>query len=454
VAEGPKQFPVRFGPDTLVLWKTPLPEGLSSPCIWGGKIFLTGFDAKKQKLETLCLDQKSGAILWRQTAPAEKIESVYKVNSPAAATPATDGKHLLVSFGSYGLLCYDLDGKELWRLPLPRPPTGFGSASSPVLAGDLVLLNGQGKDLHLLAVNITTGKIAWKSEGSPFPSHYPVPVLWKQGPITEVVVLGRGGLLAFDVKDGSKRWWIPGLSPEATPTPTLGDGMLYVASHLPGGDPDLRMKLPPFDEVLKKYDNNKDGKLSVKELPADLVIFSRGGKDGVGDIRLHHMMWLFDKNGDGHIDRSEWQAIAETPFNNSLLAIRPGGQKDISRSHVVWQHKRGVPEVPSPLCYRGRIYMIRNGGVLTCLEAKTGKEVFPQRRLRASGIYYASPVAGNGKVYVASDAGVVTVLRAGNQFEVLSENDLGASIRATPALVDGIIYLRTAQHLYAFRDDG
>jgi outer membrane protein assembly factor BamB len=452
VAADAKTLPVQFGPEKAVVWKTALPEGISSPCIWGNKIFLTGFDAKKQKLETLCVDRRNGTILWQQTAPAKSIESVYKVNSPAAATPACDGKRVVVSFGSYGLLCYDLDGKELWRRPLPRPPTGFGSASSPVLAGDLVLLNGQGKDLHLLAVKASNGEIAWRTEGTPFPSHYPVPVLWKQGPITEVIVLGRGGLLAFDVKDGSKRWWVPGLSPEATPTPTLGEGMLFVASHLPGGDPDLRMKLPPFDDILKKYDKDKDGKLSVKELPSDLVIFSRGGKDGVGDIRLHHMMWLFDKNGDGHIDRKEWQAIAETPFDNSLLAIRPGGKKDISQTHVAWQHKRGVPEVPSPLCYQGRIYMIRNGGVLTCLDAKTGKEVFPQKRLRASGIYYASPVAGDGKVYIASDAGVVTVLKAGDKFEVLAEHDLGESIRATPALVDGTIYLRSAGHLYAFGD--
>src|SRR5260370_11288970 len=255
VAPDAKALPVHFGPGKRVLWKTPLPEGLSSPCIWGRKIFVTGFDGKKQQLQTLCLDRLNGAILWRQTAPAENIERVYKVNSPAAATPATDGQRVVVSFGSFGLLCYDLEGKELWRRPLPRPPTGFGSASSPILAGDLVLLNGQGKDLHLLAVKASSGQTAWKTEGTPFPSHYPVPVLWKQGPITEAIVLGRGGLLAFYVQDGSKRWWVPGLSPEATPTPTLGEGMLFVASHLAGRDPDLRMKLPPFDRLLKRYDN-------------------------------------------------------------------------------------------------------------------------------------------------------------------------------------------------------
>jgi outer membrane protein assembly factor BamB len=265
-------------------------------------------------------------------------------------------------------------------------------------------------------------------------------------------VPGRGGLLAFNLKDGAKRWWVPGLSPEANTSPTLGDGLLYVASHLPGGDPDLRMKLPDFADLLGKYDKNKDGRLSQQEAPTDLLIFTRGGKDGTGEIRLHQMYWLFDKNGDGHIDRQEWTMMTTTPFNNSLLAIRPGGLGDISKSHVAWQARRGVPEVPSPLFYQGRIYMVRNGGLLTCLDARSGKDLFGQKRLGPEGMFYASPVAGDGKVYIASDSGNVVVLKAGASFEVLADNDLGESIAATPALVDGKIYVRTAGHLYAFAE--
>lgn len=452
VSHEAKRLPTAFGPKKNVVWKTAIPSGISSPCIWGEHIFITGHDEKAKKLETLCLNGKSGAIRWRRVAPAEKIESVYKVNSPASATPATDGKRVYVAFGSYGLLCYDFDGKELWRRPLPTPRTGFGSATSPVVAGDLVLLNGQGKDLHMLAVKSDTGATVWETETPPFPSDYPVPFLWKNGAATEVVVPGRGGLLAYNLADGKRRWWVPGLSPEAPSSPTRGDGLLFVASHLPGGDPDLRMKLPDFEELLKLHDRNKDGKLSPKEAPPDLIIFSRGGKDGVGDIRLNNMFWLFDKNGDGAIDRKEWQAMVETPFTNSLLAIRPGGLKDISKSHIAWQARRGVPEVPSPLYYCGHLYLVRNGAVLTCLSAKTGKEAYPRQRLRPGGLFYASPVAGDGKVYLASDAGVVIVLKAGPQFEVLAENDLGESIRATPAIANGRIHVRAGGHLYAFEE--
>jgi len=466
-----KPLPVRFGPSAGVLWKTAVPAGVSSPCIWGERLFLTGYHPAEKKLETLCLDRASGKILWRQAAPATQIENVYKINSPASSTPASDGQRVFVSFGSYGLLCYDLDGKELWRKPLPTPRIGFGTATSPVLAhvppltpgpspqkGEgntrqaktLLLLNSQGKDLHLMALDPATGDMVWTTEGTPFPSAYPAPFLWKNGNVAEVIVPGRGGLLAYDLRDGSKRWWVPGLSPEANTSPTQGEGFLFVASHLPGGDPDLRMTLPDFDELLKKYDKDKDGKISRKETPTDLLIFARGGKDGIGEIRLHQMYWLFDKNGDGHLDRKEWHAMAATPFNNALLAIRPGGTQDISQTHIAWQAKRGVPEVPSPLYYRGHLYMIRNGGILTCLDARTGKEAYPPQRLGPGGLFYASPVAGDGKVYLASDAGIVTVLKAGDQFEILAENDLGETLRATPALLDGKIYLRTAGHVYAF----
>lgn len=451
VAVEKQSLPVQFGSDKNLLWKTLLPGGISSPIVWGEHVFATGHDAEHNALETLCLDRSTGRILWRRRAPTQKIERVYKVNSPAAATPCTDGERVYVSFGSFGLLSYDFQGNELWQRPLPLPPAGFGTATSPVLAGNLLLLNGQGKDLHLFAVDRKTGADVWKAAQPPFPSIYPAPYLWKNGSSTEAIVPGRGGLLAYDLKNGNRRWWVPGLSPEANTSATEGDGLLFVASHLPGGDPDLRMRLPSFESLLK-HDKNGNGKIDRNEAPPDLIIFKRGGKDGVGEIHLHHMYWLFDRNNDGAIDAQEWQALTETPFNNALLAIRPGGTGDISKSHVVWQAKRGVPEVPSPLYYEGRIYMVRNGGLLTCLDAKSGKELYPPSRLGPGGMYYASPVAGDGKIYIAADAGAVVVVKAGSEFEVLAENDLGEPISATPALADGTVFVRTAKHLYAFRE--
>ena len=131
------------------------------------------------------------------------------------------------------------------------------------------------------------------------------------------------------------------------------------------------------------------------------------------------------------------------------MAIKPGGHGDVTKTHVRWRHERALPEVPSPLYYRGRVYMVRDGGLISCLDAKTGQLLY-RERVGAAGVYFSSPVAGDGKVYVASQRGVITVLAGGDAFKVLARNDLGEPIQATPALVDGKLYVRTEKHLYAF----
>jgi outer membrane protein assembly factor BamB len=134
---------------------------------------------------------------------------------------------------------------------------------------------------------------------------------------------------------------------------------------------------------------------------------------------------------------------------HGLVAVKPGGTGDVGKTHVVWKHKQSVPEVSSPLYYQGQVYMVREGGIVTCLNAATG-QVHYKERLGAEGAYFASPVAGDGKVYTCSYAGVVSVLAAGPKYQVLAQHDLGEHIMATPALVEGHIYLRTATQLYAF----
>jgi len=116
--------PVHFGPDQKVLWKTAVQSGLSSPSVWKGRIFLTEFDRTNKQLATVCIDRRTGKVLWRRAVSAGEIEKVHEIGNPATPTPATDGERVYVYFGSYGLLCYDLDGNLKWerRLPLPGNP--------------------------------------------------------------------------------------------------------------------------------------------------------------------------------------------------------------------------------------------------------------------------------------------------------------------------------------------
>ena len=131
------------------------------------------------------------------------------------------------------------------------------------------------------------------------------------------------------------------------------------------------------------------------------------------------------------------------------MAVRPGGKGEVNQANIAWSEKKGVPGVPSPLSYNGRLYTFQNGGIVFCRVAKTGALLY-SGRLGAPGYYYSSPVAADDKVYIASEEGVVVVLDAGEKLNILAKNKLDGAILATPALVDSNIYVRTENHLYAF----
>src|SRR5262249_21723733 len=143
----------------------------------------------------------------RVVAPAEKIEPVHRIGSPASPTPATDGERVVVYFGSFGLISYDLSGRELWRRPLPFPMIEFGAGSSPLLAGELVLLLcDQDLGSFLLAVDRRTGKTVWKTERPEFRRGFSSPYLWRHDDVDEIVVAGTVWLKSYDLKDGHERW--------------------------------------------------------------------------------------------------------------------------------------------------------------------------------------------------------------------------------------------------------
>ena len=162
VAAGKAAVPAEFGPEKNVVWKTPLASGHSSPILWGARIFLTTFDAGK--LFAVCLDRASGQTLWSKEVPAETIEQVHRIASPATPTPCTDGERAYFYFGSFGLLVLDFDGKEVWRFPMPLPVNDFGTGASPILVdGKVILLRDQDVGSFLLAIDARTGRQLWRT---------------------------------------------------------------------------------------------------------------------------------------------------------------------------------------------------------------------------------------------------------------------------------------------------
>lgn len=130
-----------------------------------------------------------------------------------------------------------------------------------------------------------------------------------------------------------------------------------------------------------------------------------------------------------------------------LLALKPGGRGDITRTHVLWQFQQG-PDVPTPVTDGTYLYSINDRGILYCLDVKTGATVYGPHRLRPAS-YSASPVLAEGKIYITDEDGVTSIFRSGSKFEAIAENDLGEYTLSSPAMVDGQIFLRTDNFLYA-----
>ncbi len=429
--------PQTFGPGTNQLWKISLPSGMSSPCVWGDWIFLTAFD--KGVLETLCLKRSNGELLWKQDITPEKIEDYHSTEgSPAASTPATDGKRVVSYFGSCGLFCYDTKGRELWKHPLPTAQTagGFGTGCSPVIMGDLVILNrDQVTGCLLLAVDLKTGKTVWEAARPDVSQSFGTPIFWKNGKADEVVMSGSIKLKAYDLKTGVERWSLAGMPSFTCTTPVLGNGMLFFAGWSPGKSDG---PMPSFDQMAAPLDKNNDGAVTPEEAKGtDMASFFKA----------------MDSNQDGKLTQEDFDLLKARMARgeNVLVAVKPGGQGELTESSVVWKQTRGLPYVPSPLFYRDRVYTVKDGGIISSYDALTGKPGYQQERLDAEGNYYASPVAADGRIYVASLNGRVTVLAAGGESpKVLHQADFGERISATPALIGNMMYLRTAGAMYAF----
>jgi len=430
-------LPVAVGPEKNVVWKTALPPGWSSPAIAGRRIFVTAVE--NEKLYTIALDRDSGRILWRREAPRPRRQEMQETNSPAAATPASDGESVFVFFADYGLLAYGADGRELWTLPLGPFNNPFGHGSSPILAGDLVLQAcDQDAGSYLVAVEKKTGRVRWNTPRRHAQRGYATPVLHQRASGLQVLLAGSYQLDAYDALTGKPIWWVTGFPWQIKPTPVLDEDAVYVVTYAGESDPGQQERVASFAEALATLDRDKNGKLSKDELT-----------DERAKSRFDEYLDLDDT---GFLEERDWAQFQRRRAGmNSLWAFRTGGEGDMTAKSLLWQNPKSLPNVPSPLLYRGVLYTLKEGGILTSFDPKTG-EVWKQARLEgALGAYYASPVAADGKLYALSEEGKLAVVRAGAQWELLAVNALADGSKSTPAIVGDRLYVRTYSALYCFR---
>ncbi len=363
-------YPDTWSDTENVLWKTPVPGiGHSSPIIWKDQIFLTTSYEDGTRMAVLSYDRGSGEPLWETPIPFTSREHIHQKNSHASATPVTDGELVFASFGQQGLVAVDVDGNLVWHNQIENLDNYHGSAGSPILYKDTVIIYQDHRgDSFVAAFDKATGDIVWRKDREAS-TGWGTPIVIDTGERDELIVSSQARVYSYDPATGEEYWTVEGNLYEVIPTPAVGHGMVFAASGRAG---------PTF-------------------------------------------------------------------------AIRPAGSGDVTDTHVVWKTQKGSPFVPSPIVVGEYLFMMNDMmSIVTNYEAATGKLVYQGRLGRASREgFSASPVALDGKVFFTNDDGQTFVVEVGPEFKLLHINELHARTLASPALVDGKWYFRTASELIA-----
>ena len=431
-----KNLPIHFGPDQNMVWRTALPPGHSSPVFSKTRIFVSAYD--KDGIYLFALDRKSGKEQWRKTIPRPRTADHHKSSTPASSSPVTDGENVYALFNDFGVISYDSAGKERWRLDLGPINNPFGIGTSPVLAGNTLLVNIDAESgSFFLGLDKDTGKRKWRRERPDFTRGFSTPVIYK--PANEpqqVLIAGSYSLVSYAVETGEPIWWVNSLTWQLKPTPVIHGDTVYVLGWAGGSDEGAQENVPDFSEILKIRDTNKDGKLTKEE---------------IADDRLTKDWAAMDLDRTGFVEARDWKMYQRRKeVVNAVNAIRLGGRGDMTDKSVKWRYYKSLPNVPSPLYYEGVLYLTKEGGIMTALDAASGKVLKQGRLTGALGDYFASPVAADGRIYATSHEGKVAVIKPGAEWEILAINPMNEAVNATPAFVDGRIFIRTHEHLYCF----
>jgi len=426
-------LPVEFGPERNLDWAVAVSFGRSSPAVVGGRVFVTATDGSRLVIEAF--DQSSGETLWRQTVERSQKAELYHDNDSATPSPVADGSSVFVLFHEVGVVAFDAaNGKERWRHPLGPFRNFYGVSASPVLTGDrLLVVCDQALGSFVLALDKSSGEPLWRTDRPSRKESFATPVLYPDAASPrEVLVYGSRWIDAYDVGTGEVVWSLGGVSAGPVASPLIADGRLFVTGKDHNAEP-----VPRFSEIAAKHDTDGDDCLSRTELE--------------GTWMLRHFGWL-DVDASGCVSAENWNLLDKEMGTDDwgVFGIQLEGRAE---PQILWNYRKNTAYVPSPIVFDGVFYMVKDS-IVSSLDPRTG-ELYKRGRLaRGAAKVYASPVAGDGKVYFAGTDGHVTVIRADPQWEVLAVNDLGDPIYASPAIVDGHLYVRTKGRLYSFSSPG
>ena len=420
-------------PDRHLLWKAKIEgRGHSSPVVSDGKVFLTtaivgdvipgagppehtfggqpfthpqSVDGNRHHtMKVIALDAEQGDLLWSHAAYAGRVyDDRHSASSYASPTPVTDGERVYAYFGSEGVYAYTVDGEPVWERDIGDIKTvGLGVGTSPVLDDGLIIIladEDSGDDSFIVALDAATGEETWKRD-RPVQASWATPVLVEHDGQKQLLTSGNEYVIAYDPADGSELWRATGLQNNAIHIPMTVDDLAVFTSGYPG-------------KIAFAIRLDSRGDLTSPQVPP--VLDQRSGEA------------LPDRESE-RADRGDSQGGSDSR---------------------VWTYRKGTGYVPSNLLYDGLLYLTNDGGVITCLDARTGEVVYEGGRLPIRGRYSASMVGGGGRILMVNTDGDAALFRAGREHEVLGSFSLGESVWATPAIVGNRLYVRGSEHLFA-----
>jgi outer membrane protein assembly factor BamB len=386
-----RKAPMHWTATSNVAWKTEIPgQGWSSPIVWDGRVFLTTTLENGSKCHVLCVDAKTGKILWNTHVFDQQPRRKENKNSYATPTPVTNGRHVFAVFGDGSVAALTMRGESVWTNREVAFYSRHGLGASPMLYGDLLIMPYDGSNPVTAAGN-------WPNVGND------EKVGW-QTPWDKALVV------ALDTKSGKRAW--------------TGKRGLSRIAHV-----------TPF--VAKV-----DGK--------DQIISGAGDRVQGFDPKTGELIWSIYAQGEGVTPSpvlGDGMIFTSSGFEKTTLrGVKLGGAKgDVTESHIAWEQKKGVPTQPSPLYVKPHLYAITDGGIATCYHPANGEIIWQER---IGGNHSASPVFAGGKIYFLSEAGETTVVAAGPEFKVLAKNSIGERTQASIAISDGRLFIRSDKNLF------
>lgn len=377
--------PATWDSSQNIVWTTALPgPGTSSPIVLGNRVYLTCYSGYAESIDDpgnmndlmrhlVCLDRTTGEHQWTKDFEAELPESEYQGGNStrhgyASSTPVTDGERVYVFFGKSGVYGFDLDGNTLWHTDVGSDTHSWGSATSPLLYEDLVIINASVESGSLVGLNRETGDIVWRTPG--IIKSWSSPALVSVGDSDEIVLNLPNEVAGFAPRTGEKLWYCEGI-PDGyvCPTPIAHDGVAYVI----------------------------------------------GGR------------------------------------KNTIVAVRAGGQGDVTGTHLLWKQDVGS-NVTSPIHINGYLYWFHESrGYAYCVNAETGEVVYEQKLDPSPGLLYASVTAVDGRLYAPSQDNGTYVVAATPQFQQVAVNRLDkdpSRTNASVAVSNNQLILRSDKAVY------